>query len=236
MSEARVPGRVRSVGEMAADDRPRERLLREGPKALRSEELLAILLRTGTAERGVMELSEWLLDQFKLLGLLRASPQELLREVKGLGPAKVATILAAMELGYRGSREQVGTKIRRTGDVWALYGAGMARLSHEEVWVVSLGTGMHILGEQMVYKGTAHGASVRIAELLREPVVRQAPKMLLLHNHPSGDPKPSTADISMTQELDAAATLMNIGLVDHVVLGSEERWVSLAEMGVIKGK
>lgn len=234
MSEPQAPEGGLSVGEMAADDRPRERLLRNGPKALKSEELLAILLRTGTKERGVMQLSDWLLRRFNLLGLLRASPQELLQEVKGLGPAKVATILAAMELGHRASREQVGTKIRRTQDVWDLYGPDRAGLAHEEVWVLALGKGMQVLSEHMVYKGTAHGATVRLAELLREPVVRQAPKMLVLHNHPSGDPHPSPQDISMTKGLAAAAKLMDIELVDHVVLGAEGRWASLAGMGMIK--
>lgn len=225
------------VRELPDDQRPRERLLQHGARHLGADELLAILLRTGTKRQDVMSLSRDLLRRYGLLGLLRAQPEELLTQVSGLGPAKVATLLSAMELGFRAGREEIGGdgRIRTPRDAWDRWGAEMAALGLEQVRVISMNSKGKIIGEKTLYEGTVHGAQARVAEVLREPIVRGATQMLMLHNHPSGDPTPSGPDVTLTEQIEEAAKYMGIELVDHIIMGMNERYVSMRREGIIKG-
>lgn len=225
------------VRELPDDQRPRERLLQHGARHLGSDELLAILLRTGTKRQDVMSLSRDLLRRYGLLGLLRAQPEELLTQVSGLGPAKVATLLSAMELGFRAGREEIGGdgRIRTPRDAWDRWGAEMAALGLEQVRVISMNSRGKVIGEKTLYEGTVHGAQARVAEVLREPIVRGATQMLLLHNHPSGDPTPSGPDLTLTNQIEEAAEYMDIQLIDHIIMGTNEKYISMRSQGLIKG-
>ena len=238
MSEAeRGTGRPgREVRELPAPERPRERLLRYGAETLGDAELLAILLGTGLKGRGVMEVARGMIDDWGVAGLLRAGPHELKR-TPGLGDAKACTIAAGVELGARAARQSIGRgeSISKPQQIWALYGRQMSALPHEEVRVVVLNRQNRVMGDPTLYRGTAHGASVRIAEMLREVIVRQGAGMIVMHNHPSGDPTPSGADIEMTQALESAAKLMDVELLDHVILGAGEGqpWTSMRTAGYL---
>lgn len=236
MSEEAGPVRRGGVRDLPGEQRPRERLLRHGARHLGADELLAILLGTGTRKQGVMELSRDLLRRYGLLGLLRAGPEELLTQVSGLGPAKVATILSAMELGFRAGREEIGGDglVKTPRDVWNRWGPEMAALGSEQVRVISLNSRGKVIGEKTLYEGTVHGAQVRVAEVLREPIVRGATQMIMIHNHPSGDPTPSAPDLDLTNDIEIAAGHMQIEFIDHVILGASERFTSLRDKGLMK--
>ncbi len=225
----------RSVRELPEEERPRERLLRLGHEALRTEELLQILVGSGVSGRDVVELSRSLLRSYGLSGLLRAHPEQLLSE-RGLGPATVTRILAAVALGWRAAREERerGGKIGGASDVWQRYGGELSLLPHEEVRILVLDRQNRVMATPMLYKGTVHGASVRVAEILREVIVRQGVGMIMLHNHPSGDPTPSRADRETTAALAQAAELMDIELTDHIIIGGGERpYLSLRAEGLL---
>lgn len=232
-----APAQPRRVQELPADERPRERLLRLGHEALRNDELLQILIGSGVQGRDVIELSQSLLQRYGLAGLLRAHPEELLGE-HGLGQATVTRILAAVALGWRAARDDSQrAAIIHPNDVWELCGPELAALSHEEVRILVLNR-QHRLAAAPVtlYRGTAHGANVRVAEILHEVIVRKGVALVMVHNHPSGDPTPSRADRDTTNALDKAATLMDIELVDHIIIGGGDRpWLSLRSQGLITG-
>lgn len=226
---------TRGVQELPLDQRPRERLLRLGHEPLRDDELLQILIGSGVQGRDVIELSRSLLERYGLAGLLRAHPEELLNE-RGLGQATVTRILAAVALGWRAARDdRQGAKIIHPNDVWDLCGPELASLSHEEVRILVLNRQHRLVAAPVtLYRGTAHGANVRVAEILHEVIVRKGVSMLMVHNHPSGDPTPSRADRQTSNALAKSAKLMDIDLIDHVIIGGGDRpWLSLRNQGLI---
>lgn len=229
---ARDPYRGLSVQEMPAQQRPREKLLAFGPEHLDNHELLAILLGTGLRGRHVLDVAQSLLNRYGLAGLLRADPKQLLHE-PGLGPAKIASIVAAVHLGSRAAREQIrGAQITKPEQVWNLYGPDASANPQEQVRVLALNRQHRIIHDPIVYQGTAHSAQVRIAELLKPAIVRDAASIILVHNHPSGDPHPSAADIDMTATLQQAAQLHGIDLIDHIILGAGNTpFASLKHLG-----
>lgn len=218
------------IRDLPETERPRERLRDHGAPALNNGELLAILLRVGSAKESALSLATRLLARFGGLdGLYRASFTELCA-VSGLGPAKVAQIKAALELGVRITAVGEEKPIMRTPeDLATMMLAEMSLLDQEEVRVVLLDTRNHITATTTVYRGSVHTAHIRVAELLAEPVRAKAPCIVLVHNHPSGDPTPSAADVQMTRELNGAAKLMGIGLLDHLVMAGG-RYVSMQAM------
>lgn len=228
---------LRRVQELPEEERPRERLLRLGHEALRNDELLQILIGSGVQGRDVIELSQSLLARYGLSGLLRAHPEELLDE-RGLGQATVTRILAAVAIGWRAAREErESAKITQPGDVWELCGPELASLSHEEVRILVLNRQQNLVAPPVtLYRGTAHGANVRVAEILHEVIVRRGIAFLMVHNHPSGDPTPSRADRQTSQALNEAARVMDLEFVDHVIIGGGDRpWLSLRNQGLLDG-
>jgi len=228
---ARRPGRKVSEGD--PEVMPRERIEREGPEVLADHELIAILLRTGTVNEGVMQLSRRLLDEYGgFIGLQRRDFAEFLA-MGGLGPAKAATLKAALEIGRRVAKLPIEERpsIASPEDVVNLIGYEMAALEQEQLRVVLLDTRNRILRAPMVYQGSVNEASVRIGELFREAVRANAVSMILVHNHPSGDPTPSSADVSLTAEVVAAGKLLDIAVIDHLVIG-QGRHVSLKRLGL----
>ena len=222
---------------MNQEDLPRERLVRLGADALSNAELVAILLSTGDREENVLEKSRNLLRDRGLVGLLRSDVQEL-KQVSGLGTAKVTRIKAAVELAARGLADDewpTREPFRSSQQVFERYRGLLGDLVHEEVWVLVLDQQHCLIREERLYKGMVHGASVRVAELLRPVIVHQGPAMIVVHNHPSGSPSPSRADREMTSDLRSASSTMGIELLDHVIVTRSD-FASMAKLGLLRGE
>jgi len=230
---ARPPGYRLMLREMAPDERPREKLKLRGPAALSDGDLLAIILNTGIVGETVTDLAQRLLAQYGgLRGLFRLDVTEL-AGVRGLGDAKAVRLKAALELGRRlaafspEARPQIGSP----DDVANLLQIEMAALEQEHLRVVLLDTKHRILGARTVYQGSVNQAQVRVAEVFRDAVRQNATAIVAVHNHPSGDPTPSAADVALTVELVRAGELLDIDLLDHLIIG-QGRWVSLKRLGL----
>jgi DNA repair protein RadC len=218
------------IRDLPAAERPRERLRDFGAESLSNAELLAIILRTGAASESVLALSSRLLSGYGgLPGLARASFAELCGE-HGLGEAKAAQLKAALELGKRlaSTHPEERAVVRTPQDVFNLLKAEMGFLEQEHLRVVLLNTKNQVLGMPEVYRGSVSAAMVRSSELLREAVRQNCPAVIVVHNHPSGDPTPSPDDIAMTRKLVEAGKLLDIDVLDHIVIG-EGRFVSMKE-------
>ena len=222
------------IRDLPASDRPRERLRDFGAGALSNPELLAILLRVGSSKESALAQATRLLSRFEgLAGLRRSSFIELCGE-KGIGEAKAAQIYAALELGLRLAAAAPGDRpvLSSPDDIAGRVVAEMSVLEQEHVRVMLLDARNRLLATHEVYVGSVHtGAVVRVSELLSEAIKAKATGIALVHNHPSGDPAPSAADVQMTKNLFEAAKLMDIELVDHVVIGGG-RWVSMHRLGL----
>lgn len=219
------------IRDMPETERPRERLRDYGPQSLSAAELLAILLRVGSARESALAQAQRLLTRFDgLAGIWRASIPELCT-VHGLGEAKAAQIKAALELGLRVASATAEAKplVRTPEDIADLVLAEMSLLDHEELRVIQVDARLRMLSMQTVYVGSVHGIQIRIGELLSEAVRLKATAIVIVHNHPSGDPTPSSADGMMTRQVYDAGRLMDIELHDHIVIGGG-RYVSLRNL------
>lgn len=222
------------IRDLPSEHRPRERLLREGPAALAVPELLAVLLDTGTRERCVLGLASALLRDFGgLKGLCEAEPGALLG-VPGLGPAKVARLLAALAL----SRRYLEERLVRSGPVEGPEAAAellVARLRGREREVVVglfLDQRHRVLACEDLAQGTIHEAIVHPREVVRACLRHNAAALIVAHNHPSGVAEPSPADCALTRRLRDALALIEVRLLDHLIVG-EGAPVSLARRGLL---
>ncbi len=227
------------IGDMPAEERPRERLQAVGAGPLTNAELLAILLRTGASGENVVALGQRLLSRFDGVGgLARASFTELC-EVKGIGEAKAAQVLAGIELGRRivSASPEVRPVIRCSDDIERICRADMIDLPQEELRVLLLDARSRVKRVHTAFQGNAHSASVRIGELLREAVRENASSVVIVHNHPSGDPSPSPDDVALTSQIVEAGNLLGIDVLDHVVI-SRGGYVSMRDrrIGFAAGK
>lgn len=221
------------VKEMAPDERPRERMLLRGSASLSNGDLLAVLLNTGLPGESVLEVSQRILrDHGGLAGLVRLDIVEL-AAIKGIGPAKAAKLRAAFELASRiaALAPDQRPKITTPDDVINLVGVEMAALGQEQLRIVLLDTKHQVLAIRTVYQGSVNGAPVRPAEIFREAIRHNAVAMVIVHNHPSGDPTPSGADVAVTAELVKAGELLGIDVLDHLVIG-QGRHASLRRLGL----
>ena len=206
--------------DIPATELPRERMLARGAKALSDVELMAILLRTGSRGEHVIDLAKRLLrDADGLEGLGRLSLGELVA-MRNVGRARAAQLMAAIELGRRIGSVQPHERpvIAHPGHVFALLGADMALLDQEELRVILMNTRHQVMGVRELYKGSAHTVAVRVGEVFRDAIRENCPNVIVVHNHPSGDPTPSHHDVSLTREMYDAGRLLGIDLVDHVII------------------
>ena len=222
-----------SLKEMPADERPRERMRLRGPGALTDADLLAILLNTGTKGETVTALAHRILLEGGGLRGLRGQDHYALLKIHGLGEAKAAKVLAALELGRRMSAlpPEDRHQIKTPEDLASLFVPYLTGLDHEELRIAVLDTKHRLERLVTVYQGSVNSAQVRVAEVFKEAIRSNSPAIALAHNHPSGDPTPSAADISLTAELASAAKLLDIDLVDHLIIG-DGRWTSLRRLGL----
>ncbi len=222
------------IRDWDTDDRPRERLARLGPQSLTTAELLAILLRTGRRGEHAVALAQRLLREFGGLTGLHRAPLSALQAIPGMGLAKSAQIKAALELAQRLRRAQWKERpaIHSPQDVAEMLMTEMAALEQEHLRVLLLNTRNHVLDVHDVVRGSVNSAQVRVAEVFREAVRRNATAILLVHNHPSGDPSPSPEDIALTRQIVAAGRTLDIAVLDHIIIGAG-RYVSLREAGLV---
>jgi DNA repair protein RadC len=218
------------VRDIPMDDRPRERLQKYGAQFLTNAELLAIILRTGAAGENVIELSTKLLAKYKGLHGLMEVDFHVLREEYGLGYAKTAQLKAALELGKRlgYAKREKRIKIESPDEAAQLARLELMHLGHEEMHILMLDTKNHLVEYSQRYKGTVSQSVVRVAEIFRTAIIRNCPRIILCHNHPSGDPSPSPEDIAVTREIIKAGKLLDIELLDHIVIGNP-RYTSIKE-------
>ena len=222
-----------TIKELPSSERPRERLLEYGVGALSTAELLAIILRTGTKDENVILLSQRILARFgNLAGMVQASVAEMIRE-HGLGPAKVAQLKAALELGSRMLLEspEERPQIRAPADAANLVMTEMGLLEQEQLWVMLLDTKNRVLATPTIYKGSLNTSLIRVGELFRDAIRANCASLIVLHNHPSGDPTPSPEDVAVTRQIVDAGKLLDIEVLDHLVIG-RQRFVSLKERGL----
>jgi DNA repair protein RadC len=222
-----------TIKDLPVDERPRERLMRAGESALSTAELLAIILRTGVGGENVLALATRLLSQHGgLPGLARASLAELQAE-KGLGKAKTAQLKAALELGRRMllAAPEDRFVVRSPADVAQLLMAEMAHLEQEHFRVLYLDTRNRLTGVETVYVGSLNASHIRVGEVFRDAVRRNCAAIIVVHNHPSGDPAPSPEDVAVTRQLVKAGALLDIEVLDHLIVG-QQRYVSLRERGL----
>ncbi len=220
MSEAQKPISIRDI---PTADRPRERLELLGESSLTDSELLAILLRVGVEGENAVLLAQRIINEFGGLQGLHQARFEDLCAVKGVGRAKAAQIKAAIALGYRLSLEerQPEPVFSKPQDVFERMGHDLSIKGQEELWVLALSTRNRLIRQQLLYIGTVNQSSVRLAEVFEVAIRFQATSLILVHNHPSGDPRPSDEDIRFTEQLVKAGRLMDIGVLDHIIIARD---------------
>jgi DNA repair protein RadC len=230
-----MPDRVvrHRIADLQRSDRPRERLAFQGPAALAEAELVAILLRTGTKGASAVRLAETLLNDCGGVAGLRQLRYNELRGRHGIGDAKAAQLLAAVELGRRFAQAEVAARraIQSPDDVAELLRYEIGGQEQEHLVVVLLDTRNRWLRTVEVYVGSLNTSVVRIGEVFREAVRANAASLIVAHNHPSGDPSPSPEDVAVTRALAEAGRLLDIEVLDHVIIG-RDRHLSLRQAGL----
>lgn len=220
------------IKDLCADERPREKMLGKGASALSNAELLAILLRTGTEGRNALEVAQILLSAAggSLTAASRMSVSELCR-IDGIGTGKAVTIGAALELGKRLCSEVPDVRkniIHSPADVYRELSSAMRGLQHEECWILYLSRNNRVISREQLSVGGQSETIVEVKSVVRRALDLRASSLILVHNHPSGDPHPGNADIKLTLNLRKALDTFDISLLDHVIV-SDGRYYSFAD-------
>lgn len=228
------------IREMPEGDRPRERLKERGAAALGDTELIAILLRTGVKGQSAVQVAQELLREFKSLEELARASLEAVAKIKGVGETKAIQLKAAFELARRLSQSSRGKQavISSPGDAAAVVREDMRALDREEFGVLLLNTKNGLIKKCPVSRGSLNASIVEPREVFKDAIAASAASMILVHNHPSGDPTPSSEDISITKRLVKAGELLNISVLDHIIVGHrasgrDQDFISLKEMGLM---
>jgi len=211
-----------SIKTWAEEDRPREKLSIQGRRALTDAELIAILIGSGSRTETAVELSKRILHHYDndLNRLAKASIQEL-SNFRGIGEAKAISIIAALEIGRR--RDDTEAKaiesILSSKDAYNLMRRHLVDLNHEEFWIILLGRASKVLGKELISKGGLSGTVADPKIIFHIALQHQASGIILIHNHPSGNLKPSQLDISLTKRLSEAGRMLDIQILDHLIIG-----------------
>jgi DNA repair protein RadC len=221
------------IKELPSGEQPRERLRDYGPAALSDAELLAILLRVGVAGTNVIQLAQQLLVEYGgWPGLLRVDHRTLCTR-HGMGEAKAATLKAALEIGRRLllTEHEQRFQIKSPTDAANLLMLEMSHLDQEHLRTVLLDTKNRVQAISTVYIGSLNASLIRVGEIFKEALKRNSAALIVVHNHPSGDPTPSPEDVLVTREIISAGKLLDIDVLDHLVIG-QGRFVSMRERGL----
>lgn len=212
------------IKDLPEQNRPRERFLKYGPETLSDSELFAIILRTGSPNENVIDMSNRLIKEYGLNNLFDCSLKEL-QKIKGIGPSKAMQVLAMAELGkrYNQSKNPI-KKIGSAKDVFDLFHEKLKDKKQEEFWVLMLSSKNNVIGEEFITRGTLDLSIAHPREIFKLAIKNSASKIILIHNHPSGDPNPSESDLELTEELFKSGEFLGIDIVDHVIIGKEIYW------------
>ena len=224
-----------SIKAWAEGDRPREKLILNGRHTLSDAELIAILIRTGVKNITAVELAKQILHQCNnnLSELSRLNVKDLAR-IKGMGTVKAISVIAALELGRRRRESEAIKKemITSSADIVELVQPQLADLSHEEFWLILLNRANHIITKIVLSKGGISGTVVDPRLVFKAAIDHQASGIILCHNHPSGNPKPSNEDVVLTKKLRDAGKNLDISILDHIIIAGST-FYSFADEGVI---
>lgn len=224
-----------NIKDWAVEDRPREKLLLQGERALSDAELIAILIGSGNLNETAVELSRRILSSVNNnLSDLGRKGIDYLKSFNGIGEAKAVAILAAIELGRR--RKEAGVfqtgKISGSKDAADFFMPLLGDLNHEEFWVMFLDRGNKIKDHYMISQGGITGTVIDVRLILKKALDSGAVSMILCHNHPSGTMKASDADLKITRKIKQAGEVMDISLLDHIIVG-QNRYLSFADEGML---
>lgn len=222
------------IKDMPTSQRPRERLIREGPGALSDPELMAILLHTGSSEKTAVELATEVLIRFSgLKNLIQAGVEEL-SAIRGIGPAKAAQLKAALEIGRRVASLSAGDRptVKVPQDAALLVMEEMRHLDREHFCALLLNTKHQVVAKETISIGTLNSSLVHPRELFKVAIKRSASAVILVHNHPSGDPTPSREDREITQRLRDAGAIIGIEVLDHIIIG-DNKFISFRDRGML---
>lgn len=224
-----------TIKQWSIQDRPREKYAKNGAVALTDAELIAILLRTGNASDSAVELAKKVLAfSGNSLNTLSGKSLQELSQMKGIGQAKAVSLMTAFEIGKRIQAEKVEQRLQilSSTDVVNLMQDKIAHLEHEEFWAIYLNHANRILNVCQISKGGIASTGVDTRIVLQQAVVNKATQIVLCHNHPSGNVKPSQQDIQVTKRLHKAADIMDLVLVDHIII-HKQQYFSFVEEGLL---
>ena len=223
-----------TISQWAEEDRPREKLMQQGAFALSNAELLAILIGSGNTEESAVGLMRRVLDRYhnSLNELGKASIEDLCR-FKGIGPAKAVTVLAASELGKRRAEETPKERklIRCSKDIYELFHPLMCDLPVEECWILLLNQSSKVIDRMRISQGGLAATQVDVRCILREALLKRAVSLVVCHNHPSGNARPSAEDNRLTERMQQACKMMNFHFLDHVIV-TDGKYYSYRDEGV----
>jgi DNA repair protein RadC len=223
------------IKEWAVEDRPREKLSKNGSRSLSDAELIAILIGSGNLDETAVELSRRILASVdNNLNELGRKSIEYLQTYKGIGEAKAITIVAALELGKRRKESEIKNKSKITGskDVADYFQSVLGDLNHEEFWILLLDRGNKIMDSFRVSEGGISGTVIDVRKILKVAIEKQASSIILCHNHPSGTLQASDADLKITRKITDASKIMDISVLDHVIIGND-KYYSFADEGIL---
>jgi DNA repair protein RadC len=224
-----------TIKSWAEDDRPREKLLLKGKSALSDAELIAILIGSGNWNETAVDLAKRILKSSNdnIAELSRLTIQDLMK-FKGIGEAKAVSIAAALELGRRRREQEAMRKqqITSSKDVFDIFHPMLADTTYEEFWILLLNKANKIIGKFSISEGGLSGTVADPVKIFRKAIEYNAVGMILCHNHPSGNLKPSDADIKLTNKMKEGGKFLDISVLDHIIIG-EEKYLSFADEGLI---
>lgn len=224
-----------TINQWALEDRPREKMMLKGAEALSDAELLAILIGSGNTEESAVSLMQRTLascdNDLNKMGKWEVRD---FSRFKGLGPAKSITILAALELGKRRKLQETSQRaaIHSSKDIYELFHPLLCDLAYEEFWVLLLNQASKVIDKVRISRGGIDQTTADVRSILREALLQRATQIALIHNHPSGNPRPSTDDQRLTQHVQKGAQTMNIRLIDHVIV-TDGKYYSFNDEGTI---
>ncbi|MBU2616767.1 MAG: DNA repair protein RadC [Nanoarchaeota archaeon] len=212
------------IKDLPDSSKPRERFLKYGPEVLSDSELFAIILRTGVVGENVVDMSNRLIKEYTLEKLFDCSLKEL-QSIKGIGPSKAMQVLAMAELGKRYSQARKPVKkITKAEDVFDYFHERLKDKKQEEFWVLMLNTQNNIIGEELISKGILDASIIHPREIFKPAIKNSASKIILVHNHPSGDCFPSGDDLKITKKLAGFGNNFGINVVDHIIIAGNNWW------------
>lgn len=223
------------VKELPLDDRPREKLILRGPQSLSDAELIAILLRTGTKGKNVIQIAQGLLQKYGNLNILSTQTIEAIKNFSGIGKDKAASLIAAFEISRRADSQKKwfsNKKITSPSDVAEVFIPLLRDEVKEKFIVVCLNTANKIIKHELISVGNLNSSVVHPREVFKVAIENNSANIILLHNHPSGNPEPSSEDISLTKKLIEAGKLMEIQVFDHIIIAGNN-YCSLVEKRIV---